>query len=125
MMRCRIFENGFCNGRVVRTRPAAHDPKNPWVNILQLHVFGRRVCVCGLATVENVERSNLSSSSRVKLPPLSKMTFGRDSFCKKKKMIMTAEYDRKKYPMCVILLEKKNIGGNCWLTKKNVCNRER
>ena len=68
----------------MRTRPAAHDPKNPWVNILQLHVFGCRVCVCGLVTVENAEKSNLSPSSRVKLPLLSKMTFERDLFRRKK-----------------------------------------
>lgn len=82
---CRIFENRFRDGRVVWTRPAAHDPKIPWVNILQLHVFGRRVCVCGLATVENAERSNLSPSSRVKFVPLSEMTFGRGLFHRKKR----------------------------------------
>lgn len=80
MTRCRIFENRFYDGRVARTRPAAHDPKNPWVNTLQLHVFGRRLCVCGLATMENAERSNLSPSSHVKLRPLNKMTFGRGLF---------------------------------------------
>lgn len=82
----QIFGNTFCDGRVARTRPAAHDPKNSWVNILQLHrVFGHRVCVyvCGLATIENANRSNLSVPARMLL--LNKITdffSGENYFCR-------------------------------------------